>query len=50
MHKTLLEDMDDDHILAEYGGSFNKHLYESEPEIAIRKHAAKVTQQSSAEE
>jgi hypothetical protein len=44
VYRTLLEEVDNDKILAEYGGGFNKHLYESEQEIAIRKHVAKVNQ------
>lgn len=38
----MLEYMEDADIPREYGGQNDKHLYESEQELALRRHVEKV--------
>ena len=42
VHKALLEHMDDKDIPSEYGGKSEKHLYETEPERALKRRVEEV--------
>lgn len=44
MHAKLLEEIDDENIPVEYGGTCTKHLYESDEEVAIWRLAKKLNE------
>ena len=48
LHKNLLEEIEDEHIPAEYGGKETRHLYETEHEMALRQLVKKLSNDSKA--
>lgn len=44
----LVEEIDDEHIPAEYGGKETRHLYDTEHETAVRQLAEKNTSSAAA--
>ena len=48
LHKNLLEEIEDEHIPAEYGGKETRHLYETEHEMALRQLVKKLSDTSKA--